>query len=128
VSGETKSVLIVEDDALISEALGEGLKRAGIKVSSASDGEEGLKKALADHPDLILLDLMMPKMNGHEMLKELRKDKWGAHVPVTVLTNVDDSLDIFMVTNYPNTNYAIKSSMKLEDIVNTVKERTKKTA
>jgi len=128
VSGATKLVLIVEDDALISEALGEGLKRAGIKVSSASDGEEGLKKALADHPDLILLDLMMPKMNGHEMLKELRKDKWGAHVPVTVLTNVDDNLDIFMVTNYPNTNYAIKSSMKLEDIVNTVKERTKKTA
>ena len=122
-----KSVLIIEDDALISEALGEGLKRAEINVSYAYDGKQGLKKALAQHPDLILLDLMMPIMDGHEVLAQLRKDKWGAKVPVTVLTNVADNLDIFLVTKHPHTSYAIKSSMKLEDIVSTVQHRMAKT-
>lgn len=118
-----KTVLVVEDDALISEALGEGLKRAGIKVLFAADGQAGLKAALAKRPDHILLDLMMPKMNGHEMLERLRQDDWGAKVPVTVLTNAADTLDVFLVTRQPYTNYAIKSSMKLEDIVKIVKHR-----
>jgi DNA-binding response OmpR family regulator len=118
-----KTVLIIEDDALISEALGEGLKRGTINVSYAYDGKEGLKKAPNEHPDLILLDLMMPKMTGHEVLTELRKDAWGAKVPVTVLTNVADNLDIFLVTKHPYTNYAIKSSMKMEDIVKIVQQR-----
>lgn len=121
-----KVVLIVEDDGLILEALQEGLERAGIAVLTAKDGQEGLKTALAKHPDLILLDLMMPKMDGHEMLAELRKDKWGANIPVTVLTNATDNIDIFKATVQGNTNYAIKSSMKLEDIIKTVQHRVKK--
>lgn len=114
---------MVEDDELIAEALSEGLKRSGAKVSQAADGAEGLDKALKDHPDHIVLDLMMPKKNGHEMLAELRQDSWGANVPVTVLTNATDNLDIYLATQHQNTNYAIKSSMKLEDIVNTIKNR-----
>ena len=112
---------MVEDDALINEALTEGLKRAGFKVISALDGEEGLEKALKERPDLILLDLMMPKKDGHEMLAELREDEWGENVPVTVLTNATDTIDIFLATKEKATRYAIKSSMKLEDIVKTVK-------
>lgn len=123
-----KTVLIVEDDALICEALAEGLKRADIRVLTAADGEEGLKTALAKHPDLILLDLMMPKMDGHEMLAELRRDKWGAGVPVTVLTNATDNLDIYKATRHANTSYAIKSSMTLEDIVKTAKYRLSQSA
>src|SRR5438270_11544908 len=123
VTKGSKTVLIVEDDVLINEALAEGLKRAGFKVLSALDGEEGLDKALKKHPDLILLDLMMPKKDGHEMLAELRQDKWGAEVPVTVLTNATDTLDIFLATKEKATRYAIKSSMKLEDIVKTVKSQ-----
>jgi DNA-binding response OmpR family regulator len=117
------TVLVVEDDELIAEAISEGLKRSGAKVSTAADGVEGLDKALKDHPDHIVLDLMMPKKNGHEMLAELRQDTWGADVPVTVLTNATDNLDIYLATQHQNTNYAIKSSMKLEDIVKTIKNR-----
>jgi two-component system alkaline phosphatase synthesis response regulator PhoP len=117
------TVLIVEDDELIAEALSEGLTRAKVKVLTATDGEAGLETALKSRPDHIILDLMMPKMNGHEMLAELRRDKWGAHVPVTVLTNATDNLDIYMATQHQNTHYAIKSSMTLEDIVKTVKNR-----
>lgn len=118
-----KTILVVEDDELISEAVQEGLKAAGFGILSAKNGEEGLKKALKNHPDSIVLDLMMPVKNGHEMLAELRQDKWGAKVPVTVLTNATDNVDIFRATQQPHTNYAIKSSMGIKEIVNLVKSR-----
>ena len=121
--GAKKTVLVVEDDALISEALQDGLKNAGFEVIAAKNGQEGLDLAVAKHPDLVLLDLMMPKKNGHEMLDELRKDKWGATVPVTVLTNATDNVDVFRATQHGRTNYAIKSSMKLESIIEMVKSR-----
>lgn len=123
-----KLVLIVEDDPLISEALCEGLTEAGFAVKTAGNGEEGLKLSLKDHPDLILLDLMMPIKNGHEMLNELRADKWGAKVPVTILTNATDNVDIFKATQHGNTTYAIKSSMKMEDIIGMIKGRISKAA
>jgi DNA-binding response OmpR family regulator len=123
VAEEKKTVLIVEDDALISEAIEEGLARADINVLSAKDGIAGLKSAFKHKPDLIILDLMMPKKNGHEVLAELRQDKWGAKVPVTVLTNAADNFDIYLAKQHSNTSYAIKSSMKLEDIIKLVKFR-----
>lgn len=123
-----KQILIVEDDPLISEALQDGLEGAGFEIMTAANGEEGLKSALKNHPDLILLDLMMPVKNGHEVLAEIRKDKWGAKVPVTVLTNATDNIDIFKATQQGNTNYAIKSSMKLEDIIEMIKVRIAKSS
>jgi two-component system alkaline phosphatase synthesis response regulator PhoP len=124
MSGKQKTVLLIEDDALISEALTDGLKQAGFKVINAFDGDEGLALALKHHPDLILLDLMMPKKSGHEVLEELRKDTWGQSVPITVLTNATDNIDIFLATKHPHTTYAVKSSMKLQDIINMAKART----
>lgn len=118
-----KTVLVLEDDELIAEALKEGLTRAGIKVINAVDGEAGLAMAYKYHPDLIILDLMMPKKDGHEVLAELRADKWGHDVPVTVLTNANDNIDIFLATKHINTNYAVKSSMTLADIIKTIKTR-----
>jgi DNA-binding response OmpR family regulator len=118
-----KTILVVEDDELIREAVTEGLTQARFNVITAKNGEEGLKMALGKHPDSIVLDLMMPVKNGHEMLAELRQDKWGAKVPVTVLTNATDNVDIFRATQQPNTHYAIKSSMSIDQIVNIVKSR-----
>lgn len=128
MAASKKVVLIVEDDELICEALKEGLNRAGFTVLTEVNGEKGLKTALAKKPDLILLDLMMPVKNGHEMLSELRQDKWGANVPVTVLTNATDNVDIFKATQQGNTNYAIKSSMGMDSIIELVKARIKKHA
>ncbi len=85
----------------------------------AKDGEEGLAIALREHPDLILLDLMMPKMDGMTMLKKVRADEWGRGVPVIILTNLnatDEHLVEDMITHKP-LKYLIKSDWKIHDIV-----------
>jgi DNA-binding response OmpR family regulator len=111
-----QTVLIVEDDELTRQALRDGVADAGYEVIEAKDGEEGLKSALSKHPDLILLDIMMPKKTGHDVLKELRKDKWGGEVPVIVLTNASDNLDVFLASSAGANGYAIKSDLSLTEI------------
>lgn len=118
-----QKILIVEDDEAIRQSISIGLSRSGFEVIEAADGEEGLSSALKAHPDLILLDLRMPKKTGQEMLDELREDQWGAEVPVIVLSNADDNLDIFLATKDGRTSYAVKSSMELEDIIKLIKFR-----
>ena len=108
--------------ALLADALTE----AGFEVLQAQNGEDGLEIALKEHPDLILLDLLMPKMDGMTMLKKLREDVvWGQQVPVMILTNFqgdsDQTLKDIQLTR--PTYYLIKSSMTLEEIVSKVKEQ-----
>lgn len=123
---EKQRILIVEDDEPIRQALTIGLSRSDFEVIEARDGEEGLKLALSDHPDLILLDLRMPKKTGQEMLDELRQDEWGSQVPVIVLSNADDNLDIYLATKDGRTSYALKSSMELSEIIKLIKSRLSK--
>ncbi len=89
---ETKKVLIVEDEPMIRRALVEKLsEEKKFVVMSAKNGKEGLEAAFREHPDFILLDLVMPMMDGMEMLSRLREDAWGKGVKVTVLSNLADS-------------------------------------
>lgn len=85
-----KRVLIVEDEQTIHKMLVEKFTLEGFDVMSAIDGAQGLELALLKHPDIILLDIIMPRMSGLEVLEKLRKDPWGASVPVIMLTNVDN--------------------------------------
>jgi DNA-binding response OmpR family regulator len=93
------------------------LKSLVYDVISATDGEEGLNKALTEKPDIILLDISMPKMNGHETLTKLRRDPWGKDVPVLFLTNFDDATNISQGVAAHSDDYIIKSSTSLEEIV-----------
>lgn len=86
-----KTILIVEDEKILRETIHLGLESEEFTVIEAKDGEEGLLISLREHPDLILLDLIMPKMNGMTMLKKLRSDDWGKIVPVIILTNLTSS-------------------------------------
>ena len=95
MSEQKKKILIVEDERPILEPLVDKFTREGFEISVAHDGEEGLKSALEKHPDLIILDIVMPKMDGMTMLKKLREDDtWGRHARVILLTNlsVDDEM------------------------------------
>jgi len=102
MTAEQKSILIIDDEALVRELYSIKLKNAGFKVLEAEGGEKGLSTALSEKPDLIVLDMIMPGMNGYKVLKQLRADAWGANVPVIVLSNdkleKDDNLNIVDTT------------------------------
>jgi len=116
-------VLVVEDDTALCYALREKLSGDGFDVLIAKDGEEGLKMAIDEKPDIILLDVIMPKMDGIEMLKRLREDEWGETVPVLVLSNDDDPEHIKDTLKGNASDYLIKSDWTLEDIVKKVKKK-----
>lgn len=88
---QKKTVLIVEDEKNIVDILRFNLQRDGYATLEAYDGEDGLSKALNDNPDLILLDVMLPKMNGFDMCQALRKQ--GCSVPVIILTAREEETD-----------------------------------
>src|SRR5260370_34454655 len=85
-----KTILIIEDERPLRTALTDKLKRAGFATLEASDGEEGLRIALEKHPDLLLVDVIMPKMDGLTMLKELKEDEWGKQAKIIILSNLGD--------------------------------------
>jgi DNA-binding response OmpR family regulator len=121
---QKKTVLLVEDDTALRNVLVEKLTDEGFNVVQAVDGEAGLAQALAIHPDLILLDVFMPKMDGITMLAKLRStDSWGKHITVMVLTNSTDAQTIATVTGFGATDFLIKSEWSLEALVARIRER-----
>lgn len=113
-------ILIVDDDSDLREALDTAFSNAGFVTTTAVNGAEGLKLALSQKPDLILLDITMPIMNGHQMLHELRKDTWGKTVHVILLTNSDDPANITQGFGLKGDGYIIKSNVSLDSIVKKV--------
>lgn len=118
-----KRVLVTDDEKDLREAIVTALTYEGFETISAGDGEEGLSTALREKPDLIFLDLMMPKLDGVGMLKELRTDTWGKTVPVIIMTALDDLEKIAEVLEEGGTEYLVKSSITLETIVKKAKTR-----
>ena len=115
-------VLIAEDQEAMLEALTESFESANFDVFGAKDGEEGLRVALKEHPHVILIDILMPKMDGITMLKKLREDNWGKSVPVMILTNLSEVEKIAEAIEDGISDYLIKTDWSLEDIVKKVKK------
>jgi len=118
-----KTILVVEDELPMLKALSDKFSLEGFGILEAKDGAEGLKAALEQKPDLIILDIFMPIMDGKEMLSKLRADEWGKTVPVIILTNLnpdDKTLDELMKSG--PSYYFIKSKWKLEELVGKVKK------
>ncbi len=86
----SKKIAIIEDDDAISQMYSFKFRAEGYKVETAENGKLGLELAEKMKPDVILLDLMMPEMNGDEMLAKMRKTKWGQNIKVVVLTNLGE--------------------------------------
>lgn len=122
---QKKKILIVEDDGPLRKVLKDKIAHEDFSVLTAKDGGEGLKTAIKEKPDLILLDVIMPKMNGIKMLKKLRGNIWGKTVPVLLLSNDDDPEHIRETLKDNATDYLIKSDWKLEDIIKKIKETLK---
>lgn len=118
-----KKVLVVEDEISYLQLLNEQLSKKGYLVIEAMDGEKGLKMAIEEKPNLILLDIRLPVMDGMTMLHELRKKKEGRNIKVIVLTNLEPDATLIQksVTDKP-IYYLVKSDTKLSDLMAKVDE------
>jgi DNA-binding response OmpR family regulator len=127
ITPKKSTILIVEDETIISKTYADELRDEGFLVFTASNGKEGLRLALLKKPDLILLDILMPVMDGLTMMDKLRKkNAYGKKVPVVLLSNLSSSEEKIMktITNTKNepTSYFVKSDWDLDDVVKKIKE------
>ncbi len=113
-------VLIVEDDELNRRMYQQIFTLKGHDVETASDGEEGLEKAKSTNPTLILLDIMMPRLNGLDMLREAKKVPGIANIPVVVLTNLVGATDAEQSLHAGAVKYVNKSDYKPKEVVDIV--------
>ena len=114
-------ILLAEDDRFLRKAAETMLKRAGFTVIPAADGEEALRLAREPVPDLMLLDLIMPKMQGFDVLKELKGAAETAGIPVIVLSNLGQDSDVQLARERGAHDYIIKSNIALEQLVERVR-------
>jgi len=120
-----KKILVVEDDDATRRALNLALTGAGFAVVEAKNGMAGLMMATEERPDLILLDILMPMMDGWEMLHELREgDDWGKCVPVVILTNLsaDEDAQIKHIAELGPSFFMVKADWKVEGVIAKVQE------
>lgn len=117
-----KKILFVEDESALQQTFGDALRQEGYQVVSALDGEIGLGLAKTEHPDLILLDLILPKVNGFEVLEELREREDTKGIPVIVLTNLEEIGDIQKAIELGAKDYLVKANYSLEEVVRKIKK------
>ncbi|MFH1582197.1 MAG: response regulator [bacterium] len=117
-----KKILIIEDESALQKTLGDFLGGKGYETISALNGELGLALAKEKKPDLVLLDLILPKINGFDVLKQLKEDEGTKAIPVIVLTNLEGMADIDKVIGLGATTYLVKTDYKLEDVLNKIKQ------
>ena len=112
-----KKILFVEDEEALQRAMGDTLESGGYTVLKALDGEAGLAMAKKELPDLILLDLILPKKNGFEILEDLKKDASVKNIPVIVLTNLEGSAEVERALSLGATTYLVKANYKLDELL-----------
>ncbi len=116
-------VLVVEDEEVLRRLLVTSLRGEGFNVLEAEDGKDGQVMALQYHPRLILLDIIMPGMNGLDMLKILRQDEWGREAKVILLTNLGDTESLKSANIYKVSDYLVKSDWSLDELTVQIKRR-----
>lgn len=117
------TILVVEDEKDLAEAIRMKMEDAGFVTHVVFDGESGLETAIAEHPDIILLDIVLPGIDGMEMLSRLRKDEWGKNATVMILTNLDDMDTIAKVLADGAYEYFVKTEWKMDDIIARIKKK-----
>lgn len=117
-----KKILIIDDETIVQKSLSSQFDRKLVTVITAANGADGLKLALKEHPDLILLDLVMPKMDGMTMLTKLRADKWGKKAQVIILTNLSDAERVAQAVEKGTYEYLVKVDWNVMDVVKKCKK------
>jgi len=117
---ERDRILLVEDDPFLRRACEAGLRKRGYQVILAVDGEEALQRIREDAPALVLLDLLMPKLSGMEVLAELKKDEKTRHIPVVILTNSSTELERKNTASLGAAGYLVKANLSLKELADYV--------
>lgn len=118
-----QKILFIEDESALQSAIAEALgEKEGYQIVQAMDGEMGLRLAKEEKPDLILLDLILPKKDGFWVLEELRQNPATKDLPVVVLSNLDSTEDIERVMSLGAKMYLVKTEYQLSEIARKIKD------
>jgi len=120
-----KKILFIEDESALQKTFGEVLKQEGYEMIPALDGEIGLRLAKSEKPDLILLDLILPRINGFEVLKQLKINEGTKEIPIIILTNLEKAEDIQKALELGAATYLVKANYTLTEVVEKVKKAFK---
>ncbi len=121
-----KKIATIEDNETQAKLITAALEEGGFEVLHAFDGKKGIELVLQEHPDLIILDVILPHMSGIEVLKKIREDSWGKTVPVFMFTNLEENESLAESVESGATAYFNKSEWSMEELVNRVKEELEK--
>ncbi|MDZ7799090.1 MAG: response regulator [Patescibacteria group bacterium] len=121
-----KKILIIEDEPTEVFALKKILQEANFKTSSASDGEEGLKKIKQNFPDLVLLDIRIPKINGFDFLQFVKKEDKTKNIPIIMLTNIEDKESIKRALALGASGYFVKAKTSPHELIGTIDKQINK--
>lgn len=121
----TKKILIVEDDKFLRELITQKLIKEDFEVSEAVDGEEGIRKIEEEKPDLILLDLILPSIDGFEVLSRMKKESTLASIPVIILSNLGQKDDVERGLKMGAVDYLIKAHFTPGEIIDKIKAALK---
>ncbi len=117
-----KIILFIEDEASLQKTFSDSLRKEGYEILSALNGETGLQLARTKKPDLILLDLILPKIHGFEVLKKLKEDEETKDISVIVLTNLEGIKEVDRAIELGAKTYLVKAQYSLEEVIEKIKK------
>ena len=115
-----KKILLIEDDPFLSSLLKNRFSQAHVEVLHAHDGEEALAMLKTNTPDLVLLDLILPKKSGFEVMQAIRQDPQFPNVPIIITSNLGQSEDMEKTKELGATEYFVKAKTSIEDLVSNI--------
>ncbi|TSC79308.1 MAG: two-component system, OmpR family, alkaline phosphatase synthesis response regulator PhoP [Parcubacteria group bacterium Gr01-1014_29] len=117
-----KNILFIEDESALQRALGDAVRSNGYTVQQALNGDDGLRMAKSEHPDLILLDLVLPQKDGFEVLSAIHDDPELKNIPVIVLTNLESPEEVEKALSLGASTYLVKAHYSLEEVLTKIKQ------
>lgn len=112
-----QKVLIVEDEDVLRNVLAKKLEKEGYDVIVASDGEKGMENIRSEHPDIVLLDIMLPKKNGYQILEEMHDDEELKKIPVLVISNSGQPVEVKKLLELGACDYLVKADFEPAEVI-----------
>lgn len=120
---EARNILIIEDDKFLAKMLGRMLEASNYQTELAATGNEGLAKAAAGRADLILLDIMLPDIDGFDVLAKIKSDEKTKKIPVVIISNLGQPEDVAQGKKLGAADYLVKSDLSLDEVVEKVRQQ-----